>query len=96
MIRHTKNAIDVRRRRRGLLAWVRAAALGLALASGGGMLTPAAVSAADNDSDVDGRMEGYAGKKVAIEKSSTTLTFLLFLTLVVVGCVPLFKNSKRD
>ena len=83
-------------RRRKRLAWLRAMALGLALASGGGAFTPVIATAADNDSDLDGRLAGYTGKKVAIENSRTTLTFMLFLVLMVVGCIPLFKNAKRD
>jgi len=75
---------------------MRTITLGLALALGGGVLNPPSIRAADNDSEVDGRLEGYAGKKVAIEKNSTTPAFLGFLALVVVGCIPLFKNAKRD
>lgn len=73
---------------------LRAALVAVTLALG--TLAPATARAADNDDDMDGRMAGYTGKKVAIEKSSTTLTFFLFLGLTVVGCVPLFKNAKRD
>ena len=61
------------------------------------MPATALAGSADNDSNVDARLVGYpAGKKVAIEKSSSTPAFLLFFFLVVVGCVPLFKNAKRD
>jgi len=69
------------------------ALVGLALA--GGAVTPSAARAADNDDEMDGRLAGYS-RKVAIEKSSTTPAFLMFLALVIVGCVPLFKNAKRD
>jgi hypothetical protein len=58
---------------------------------------PSMAVAADNDSNVDARLVGYPnGKKMAIEKSSATPSYLLFFFLVVVGCVPLFKNAKRD
>ena len=85
------NRHPVPRRARMLLAAM--------LALGAGASTPTAVLAAagDNDSSVDARLVGYGtGKKVALEKSSSTPAMLLFLFLVVVGCVPLFKNAKRD
>jgi hypothetical protein len=75
---------------------LRSIALSAALAIGSGLFAPGMARAAENDSDLDGRLAGYSGKKVAIEKSSTTPAFLAFLGLVVVGCVPLFKNAKRD
>ena len=73
--------------------------LALVLAMGSSVLTPSAAlaSSADNDSNVDARLVGYPnGHKVALDKSSSTPAFLLFFLLVVVGCVPLFKNAKRD
>jgi hypothetical protein len=85
-----------RLRRKSRLAGAVLAAL-LVIASVASMPTVALAGAADNDSNVDARLVGYpSGKKVAIEKSSSTPAFLLFFFLVVVGCVPLFKNAKRD
>jgi hypothetical protein len=77
------------RRARAILAAV------LAIGAGAAMPATALAASADNDSNVDARLVGYS-RKVAIEKSSATPSFLLFFFLIVVGCIPLFKNAKRD
>jgi hypothetical protein len=85
-------------RRRRISRWT-AVLFAMVLVIGTGVMTPPAALAgsADNDSNVDARLIGYPnGHKVAIEKSSSTPAFLLFFVLVVVGCIPLFKNAKRD
>jgi hypothetical protein len=72
--------------------------LAAALATGAGAFHPVAARAASDDLDgqTDGRLESYGNKKVGIEKSSSTPSFLLFGALVIIGCVPLFKAAKRD
>ena len=76
--------------------WTRRGLFAMSLLVGVGVLAPGPSYAASGPEDetVDGRMEGYS-RVVNIEKSSTTPTFLLFGTLVVVGCTGLFKTAKR-
>lgn len=88
------NASNLGRRRfarRGLRAACVATALAVV------SLAPTAAQAADVDDDMDGRFVGYVGgKQVAMESRATTLTYLAFFGLAVIGCVPLFKAAKRD
>lgn len=67
-----------------------AAALCLCLAFAG---TPA-MAQTDEESDVDGRLEGYDAP-VRIEKSGTTMMWALFFFLAIIGCSVLFKSAKR-
>jgi len=90
------NTPRFRRNRQPRLAGALLAAL-LAIVAVASVPSVALAGSADNDSNVDARLVGYpSGKKVNIEKSSATPSFLLFFVLVVVGCIPLFKNAKRD
>jgi hypothetical protein len=53
-----------------------------------------ALALAQEESDVDGRLEGYS-TKVAMEGGGTGLTWIAFFVLAVVGVSALFKSAKR-
>ena len=72
-------------------AWTACAAACLALSA------PAAPALAqDADTKHDARLEGYPqDAKVALDDSSTALTWLLFIFIAVCGVSPLFMGAKR-
>ena len=78
----------------------RAACLAVALLIGSGVILPPATfaqgtSMAADEGEVDVRLKGYA-KTYGSGNGNTIMTWLLFMGLVLVGCVPLFKNAKRE
>ncbi len=69
-----------------LLAWL----LGLIL-----MLATPSISTAQEDTELNARLDTYA-EKVKIEESSTALTWLLLVGLGVLCFSVLFKDAKRS
>ncbi len=58
------------------------------------ILAAPGVARAD-DTDLDGRLEGYK-EKVALDKSTPVLSWVLFILLAVVGVGALSKNANRS
>jgi hypothetical protein len=69
--------------------------LSIALACLSFLLLPVTAMAQDEEPDYyDARLEGYP-QGVTLERSTTALTWLLFIFLAVICIAVLFKNAKR-